>query len=134
VFGLTICVSQVYYDITIPNSGGKLWGIDVESRGLLNPLAPVQITCSLLFLYLCAKHSKYAWHLIMSFIIFSLPSYWFLRSIGIYFRPPGYNFEDILYLSIWITALVYIMKLRAKYDHYLILKKQKEIDESENKT
>lgn len=134
VFGLIICVSQVYYDLTIPNSGGKLWGVDVESRGPLNPLAPFQIIGSVLFLYLCARHSKYAWHVITVLVVFSLPSHWFLRRMGIYFRPPRYTFEDIFYLSIWIIALVYIMKLRTKYDRYVCTKKQKKLSEGEKQT
>jgi len=119
LFGLVISLSRAYYDLTIPSSGGKLWGIDVESRGSLNPLAPFQIICSVLFLYLCAKHSKYAWHVITVFVVFSLPSYWLLRNIGIYFRSPIYNFEDVFYIAVWIIALVYIMTLRSKYVAYI---------------
>ena len=134
VFGLIVCVSRVHYDLTIPNSGGKLWGVDVESRGPLNPLAPLQIIGGVLFLYLCARHSKYAWHVIIALVVFSLPSQWLLRYAGIYFRPPKYIFEDIFYLSVWIIALVYIMKLRTKYDHYVCAKKQEKLCEGEKQT
>jgi len=133
VFALIICVSQVYYDQTIPNNGGKFWGVDVESRGAFNPLAPFHIMGGLIFLYLCAKHSKYAWHVIIIWFVLALPSYWFLRCMRIYFRPPRYTFEDPFSLCIWIITLIYIMRLRPKYNLYVCTKKQKKLSVGGNK-
>ena len=114
VFWLFVDIVLMYMDATV-SGVSEICGITFDSRGPLNPLAPFRVTCMILFLFLYAKHSKYAWHVMMILLLLNIPLYWILRSQAIYYRPLRYAKEDWFLITVWAGFLLWMIKLRPRY-------------------
>lgn len=118
VFGLLFDIAGIYIDLTASGSG-EIWGIPFNSCGPLNPIAPFRIVFMLIFLYLYGKHSKYAWHVMMLFLILNIPAYWFFRIRGTYLQPQAFRTKDLFTFVVWLGFLFYVIILRPRYMHFL---------------
>jgi len=119
VFCLILGISRMYLDITRSDSSHMIWDIPIGRLLAVNSLSPFQIVFTVAFLYLYAKHSKYAWHVFFVPLALSIPLQFTLRSQGIYFQVPPNPWYDWLLTSIWVLALIYMVGLRKKYTSFL---------------
>ena len=119
IWFLILDLFQVSLDLNILSSG-EIWGIPYKSQGSINPLAPFRILCYFVFLYLYKKSSKYAWHILLGYIITVIPAYIILRWQEIYYPPSKSVFPYVFTIFAGLVVLLYIIILRKKYFSYIV--------------
>jgi hypothetical protein len=109
----------MHLDITRSSNEHAIRGIPVGRLLAINPLAPFQILFIISFLYLYAKHSKYAWHAIAMLLLSTYPMELIFRAAGVYFLPYRYAFENWLWPTLHVGVLIYLLGLRKRYISFL---------------
>ncbi len=87
-------------------------------------VAIIDISVAVMFLVLYQSKSRWAWHLVVAWVPFTLALYWILRLTGYArYQPRAHSLAaevigDLLQLAFFAAVLVWLLHIRDRYFRY----------------